>query len=88
MTFSGADLLVNADVAERELQVELLDANGRPIAGFRGTESRLVRHDRLRYRAIWGSDSAPKRLEDAHAMQPLSLRFILRKGRLYAFRAR
>lgn len=90
--FEGRDLLVNADCDPADLQVELIDERGpvaqyqsEPVPGFEGEHSRLLRHDPLRYRVVWGTDGAPKRIGDASDHQPFILRFILKGGRLFAF---
>ena len=85
MTFEGGDLLVNADAGPGDLQVEVLDAKGRAMAGFERGQSRLVRRDRLRYEVVWANSAARRSLRDAAAGGPLALRFYVNKGSLYAF---
>jgi isopenicillin-N N-acyltransferase-like protein len=84
--FSGDTLLINADVDGSDLQVELLDKSGQVLAGFDRHRSRLIRHDKLRYRVVWGAEGQEQSLGDAAKNQPLALRFILNGGALYAFR--
>ena len=79
---SVKNLLVNADVEPGELQVELLDAHRKVLPGFGRQDSKLVRHDKLRYSVRWRGG---KTLRRAPLDQPLSLRFILRNGDLFAF---
>lgn len=77
---NGQTLVVNADVGERDLQVELLDSTGKVIPGFDRESSRMKRRDKLRVTVTWGDNE--RQLPEN---QPLSLRFILRKGSLFAF---
>ena len=85
LTFSGGDLIVNADVPEEGLQVEVLDETGVVVPGYAREQSTLTRVDSLRFRVTWQGDSAAKTLKDT-GDGPVSLRFILGKGRLCAFR--
>ena len=86
LLLSGKDLFVNADIESNDLQVELLDASKKVIGGFGRDESCLVRHDKLRYRAMWrGRRGGLKALRRAPLRKPLVLRFTLRNGDLYAF---
>lgn len=87
-TADGKTLLVNADVAEGDLQVELLDANGQVIPGFTRESSLLKRHDALRWTVIWTDGTTTKHLGDRRANQPVALRFLLRNGSLFAFQVR
>ena len=85
MDFTGSRLLVNAEVGDGDLQVEALDDDGTPIPGFERHRSRLVRHDRLRHRVAWQDTATSGAAEHALPRGPLSLRFVLRKGDLFAF---
>ncbi|MAE66618.1 MAG: hypothetical protein CMJ18_20300 [Phycisphaeraceae bacterium] len=89
----GTNLLVNADGDPGDLEVELVDEKGHatqhqsgPIPGFERDHCRLVRHDALRYRVVWRRDGSDRSIADARSGQPFVLRFILRRGRLFAFR--
>ena len=92
LTFSGRDLILNAEVPLKpqmqgtNLRVEVLDKDGNALPGFSRTESHLVRHDALRYRVVWRTrgDAKPKMLK-AVTQRPLTFRFILRRAELYAF---
>ena len=59
-------------------QSEVLD-------GFERDHSRLVRHDDLRYRVVWNSDGATRTIGQAPADRPIIIRFVLGKGKLFAF---
>ena len=90
--FDGSDLIVNADCDPAQLQVELIDEKGpvvqyqsKPVPGFERGRSRLVRHDPLRYRVVWEAEGRTRRIADAADHQPFVLRFILKRGKLFAF---
>jgi len=85
LRFSGNNLLVNAEVGQNDLKVELLDAKGKVLDGFDRKHCRLVSHDKLRYRVVWQSEKGERSLRNVSKTQPTALRFILRKGSLYAF---
>ena len=91
--FEGRELLVNADVKAGDLQVELIDEKGphvqyqsKPLRGFEKDRSRLIRHDKLRWRIRWESNGRLRSLAAAPARQPFVLRFVLKRGNLFAFR--
>ena len=89
LLLSGKDLLINAAIEKDELQVELLDASKKVVAGFGRDESKLVRHDKLRYRAVWtGPRGGQKTIRHAPQGKPVVLRFTLRNGDLYAFQVK
>lgn len=90
--FSGRDLIINAELDPADLQVELIGEQGavaqyqsEPLAGFERGVSKLIRKDALRYRVAWSADGEDKCLADAAPQQPFIMRFILRKGELFAF---
>lgn len=85
LRFRGNTLLVNAELQDGDLQVELLDPNGEVLPGFHRKRSRLTVHDPLRYRVTWQRDDGDASLPDAHEVQPVAIRFIIRGGKLYAF---
>jgi len=82
---TGQDLLINAQVAAGDLKVEVLDGSGKVLPGFERSRCRLIAHDALRYRAVWGGSGGPKSWKDLSKRKPLALRFFLRAGALYAF---
>ncbi len=85
LSVAGSDLLVNADATQGNLRVELLDRAGNVLRGFERDRCRLVRHDALRYRVLWGGDASARSWRDVPKDRPIALRFHLRTGALYAF---
>ena len=89
LILSGKNLLINAEIKKDELQVELLDSSKKVVPGFGREASTLVRHDKLRYRALWrGGRGGEKTLGHAPRRKPLSLRFTLKNGDFYAFQVK
>jgi len=85
LEINGSDLLVNAELSNKtDLKVELLDTKGDVLNGFERDQSRLVVHDKLRYRVVWGSEEIQKAIKDVEG-QALAIRFVLSDGQLYAF---
>lgn len=79
--FSGDYLFVNADCADGELRVEVLDAAGRVIAPFAVADCVPVTGDVTLRRVVWkGAESLA-----ALRGQPVRFRFHLRNGELFAF---
>jgi hypothetical protein len=79
--FRGNRLFVNLDAPQGELRVEVLAADGKPIAPFDRQHCQPVRGDHTRQAVAW---EGAKTL-DAVAGQPVRLRFHLTAGSLYAF---
>jgi hypothetical protein len=79
--FQGRHLFVNLDAPEGELQVEVLDQDGRPIPAFDAARCRPVTGDSTRRSITWegGADLAEV------AGQAVRFRFRLTRGRLYSF---
>ena len=85
-TSAGDRLLVNAEAAENELRVELIDKDGNVIPGFEKKNSRLIPHDRLRKRAVWEDEYGVRTLKQAlKNSQSMALRFYVHGGALFAF---
>lgn len=80
ITFTGRELHVNAHITG-SLEVEVLDAAGKPKPGFTCSEAHSLRGDQFRALVSWrqGSDLAP--LEG----KPVRLRFYLKGGDLYSY---
>jgi hypothetical protein len=76
---SGAGLYLNADSAEGEIRVEVLDAAGAPLRGFSSGDCVAMRENAVRRRIVWKS-GAPMP-ED----RPFRLKFYLRNAELYSF---
>ncbi len=87
LQITGKNLIVNAEISENDLQAELINANGTVIQGFDRSCSRLIQRDPLRYKIVWEKNEKEKSLLDAPREAPLSIRFYLRKGSLFAFQA-
>ena len=90
--FDPSTLMVNADVDPADLQVELVEESGpvvqyqsNPIEGFERDRSQLVQQDKLQYQVVWQGDKGNRTLADATSCQPLVIRFILKRGKLFAF---
>ncbi len=82
---AGSDLLINADATAEDVQVELLDQAERVVADFARENCRLARRDPLRYRVEWEAAGRRKCWADVPQDRPFALRFVLRKGALFAF---
>jgi hypothetical protein len=79
LQFSGNSLTVNADAAEGELQVELLDTSGNAIGGYNADQCEALQSDSLSHTVRW---AGKPRLPD---QRPLRLRFKIRNTSLYSF---
>ena len=79
--FSGKHLFVNVDAPEGELRVEVLDAEGQPIAPFTRENCTPVSADKTLEPVQWQD------VDDLSALagKAVHFRFHLRNGRLYAF---
>ncbi len=78
----GRRLEVNVDAKAGWLRVELLDENGKAIAGFSGGKAKKHKGvDELRLRPQWKSGGDLSRLKGT----TVKLRFTLRNAKLYAF---
>ena len=82
ITFSGQDLEVNVDCsAGGHLDVEILDAQNRPIPGFTSAD-----HDRIYYNNVHKRVTFRGHPDlSALAGRPVRLRFVMRDCKLYAF---
>lgn len=81
VTFRGKHLFVNADADQGQLQVEILDEQGQPIAPFTRANCLPVREDKTLIPVAWEGAADLSSL----AGKPVRLRFHLRGGALYAF---
>ena len=76
----GRRLAVNADASKGRLVVEVLGADGQPLAGFSRDDSQPIRTDSVRHAIRWkGGERIPR--AGMHA-----LRFHLTNASLYSFR--
>ncbi|HIE52779.1 MAG TPA: hypothetical protein EYP85_13575 [Armatimonadetes bacterium] len=85
LTFEGRELVINyATSAAGSIRVELQDAAGQPLPGYRLEEAIEIYGDELERVVSWknGSDVSPL------AGRPIRLRFVLKDADLYAMRFR
>ncbi|MFA5865448.1 MAG: hypothetical protein WC975_12285 [Phycisphaerae bacterium] len=80
--FSGGDLIVNGD---GDIRVEILDEKGTIIPGFERNKCRCAADGSTRHRITW---EGGKTLKDVTGKSPIRLRFIVKKGTLFAFQFR
>ena len=80
VTFSGSHLFVNAQV-DGELQVEVLDVNGRALDGFTIDRAIPVSGNGTRLPAKWNGGASLARV----AGTPVRFRFTLKQARLFSF---
>ncbi len=82
VTFSGEHVFVNADARDGEIQVEMLDADRRPVAPFAVEHSSTIRTDSTRHAIRWDTADGVRDLRQ----RPVRFRFHLRgRARLYSF---
>jgi len=79
--FTGTHLFVNADLGDGELRAELLDAEGRVLAGFSRDDCEAVRGDSTSATIRWREGRDLSSLRD----RPVCVRFILTQGSLWSF---
>jgi hypothetical protein len=79
--FQGKHLMVNADVDQGQLQVEVLDEQGQPIAPWIKPNCQPIRQDKTLIRVAWQGARDLSSL----AGKPVRFRFHLRNGSLYSF---
>jgi len=78
---SGDRLEVNVDTQRGSLEVEILDANGKPLNGFTRDDADAVTGDSVQHTVTWNGGSDVSKLEG----KPVALRLYLRHGRLFSF---
>ncbi len=81
LRFQGDRLRVNYAAPQGEVRVELQDAAGTAIEGYRASQCIPLRGDAMDQIVAWQDGAEVSRL----AGQPLRLRFVLRGAALYAF---
>ncbi len=82
LTFAGDRLSLNyASSAAGSLMVEIQDANGRPIEGFRLADCQPIFGDQIDRAVTWTSKASLSRLRG----RPVRLRFVLKDADLYSF---
>ena len=82
--FIGDTLEINANAKGGSIIVEALDADGKVIEGFSKEDCTAITTDSVRHMLKW------KGKKDCHLIQarPISLRFHLKKAKLYSFTPR
>ena len=76
----GGGLEINADASGGQVGVEVLTADGQVQSGFSIDDCIPLTDDNIRHSVQWKSTTL------ANATQPLRLRFVLNRAKLYAFR--
>lgn len=83
--FTGARLELNVDTsAVGDARVEILGADGEPVAGFALADADMIQGNFLRKVVTWRGRSDVSGL----AGQPVQLRLVMRAAKLYAFQFR
>ena len=84
LVFLGDTLVVNANAKGGSLVIEALDARGAVIPGFAASDCKPITSDSVRHVVNW------KGSPDCDLLQgrPITLRFLLKQTKLYAFEAR
>ncbi len=81
LTFAGETLEINADSEKGSIVVEILDDQGRPIAGFTKEDCVACSRDAIRGRIEWKSGKSTGELQG----KPIRLVFHIESAKLYAF---
>jgi hypothetical protein len=85
LTFSGSELIVNYSTSVAgSLQVEIQEASGRPIPGFRADDCPAVVGDAIEQAVKWRGSPCLATLAGC----PVRLRFVMTECDLYSFRFR
>jgi len=83
LMFSGSKLMINYSTsAAGSLQVEIQDAKGAAIPGFRLAESKVLVGDEIERQVQWKGDADLSKL----ANKPVRLRFVMTEADLYSIR--
>lgn len=83
LTFTGEQLVLNyATSAAGSVQVELQDADGKPLPGFTLADAPELYGDQIAEPYRWKSDASLAKL----AGQPIRIRFVLRDADVYSYR--
>ena len=82
--FEGSTLTINAMSGPGDVRVEMLDTNGKPIAGYTKDECNPVTGDSVEHTVTWRNKEDVRELTG----RPVKLRFHLANARLYAYAIR
>ena len=75
----NGELEINADASRGQIGVEVLTADGQVQLGFSNEDCVPMTEDKIRHQVQWKSAKL------ADAKQPLRVRFLLNRARIYAF---
>ena len=75
----GGKLEINANAANGQVAVEVLDETGKAIAGLGATDFKAITTDSVRHAAAWSSNAA------LPTDRPIRLRFKLKNASLYSY---
>jgi hypothetical protein len=78
LQLAGPKIIVNANARGGELRLAILEADGRPIAGFSVAESNALATDATRWAATWKNNSS------VPADRPVRLVVVMKHARLYS----
>ena len=81
LVMSGDQLIINTDAEFGSVRVEILDADGNPIAGYTKDDAVPAAKDAIRQTVGWQKGTDVSQLEG----QTISLRFYLDRCRLFSF---
>jgi hypothetical protein len=79
--FGGSNLVINANAESGQLLVEILDADGKPLAGFNKRDCDPVHVDKIRQTITWNGKSDLTHV----AGNPIKLKFYLKSSKLFSF---
>ena len=79
--FLGNQILVNADARGGSLRVGVLEADGRPVAGFTADDCQPLGDNALRHAVRWKGQSDCRLVQG----RPIRLQFHLTRSKLYSF---
>ena len=82
LTFTGRHLELNADAENGWIRVEIVDAHGEPIAGFKKDDCLPFRADGVRGTVRWQTGDSL----DALAGKAVRFVFYMQSAKLYTFR--
>ena len=82
LILDAESLLLNVDSAAGEVRVQITNANGQPLEGFRFEDCEPIRSDLLAAPVSWTGDLSSLQ------GQPVRIEFSLRDAKLFAFESR
>ncbi len=76
---NGGQLFVNGDFSKGELEVELIDVNGKTVPGYGKNECKIVNKDSINAPVLWKGQNLPK------LNRLVKIRFLLENGDLFSY---